>query len=149
MKTLVIGIGNPLRGDDGLGWQAVQALKTLEAEVETLVCHGLVPELAETLAQVDHVIFVDADAGAVPGLLYCRPLSTEAAPEAFSHHLTPAGLLALAQRLYGRRSEAHLVSLGAADFDVREGLSPQVAAALPVLVACLCDLVEDCEVGRA
>jgi hydrogenase maturation protease len=137
MKTLVVGIGNPLRGDDGLGWQAVGAFAEAagKGEVETLFCHGLVPELADVLARVDRVIFVDADASAATGSLGCRQLLAETAQQPFSHYQTPAALLALTQRLYGRRPEAQLLSLGAADFGAREGLSPQAAAALPLLVA--------------
>lgn len=136
MKTLVIGIGNPLRGDDGLGWRAAQALAEmpLGADVDVLACHGLTPELAERLAEAEHALFIDADARAAPGHVRCAPLVAAAAPEAFSHHLEPAALLALTQQLYGRSPKAHLISLGAADFAARDGLSPQVAAALPSLL---------------
>lgn len=61
--TLIIGYGNPLRGDDGLGWHVAQRLAAVlpqhRARIE--VCHQLTPELAEPISRADLVIFIDAE----------------------------------------------------------------------------------------
>ena len=42
--TLIIGYGNPLREDDGVGWQvADQLLKNSEGSIKVLTAHTLAP----------------------------------------------------------------------------------------------------------
>ena len=51
-NTLIIGYGNPLRGDDGVG-QAVARAFEAEAAIEgaeVVSCRQLTPELAESFA---------------------------------------------------------------------------------------------------
>jgi hydrogenase maturation protease len=45
--TLLIGYGNPLRGDDGLGWQvADQVARDADKSIKVVATHQLTPELA-------------------------------------------------------------------------------------------------------
>ena len=55
VRLLVIGVGNPLREDDGVGWRLAEALAQAGVEVHT--CHQLLPELAAELGRVDLVLF--------------------------------------------------------------------------------------------
>jgi hydrogenase maturation protease len=145
-KTLIVGYGNPLRGDDGVGQATARALAghaTLK-NCEVVACHQLMPELAERLAAVDLVVFIDARAGAAPGsVAIARLHGVPAAAPGLVHHVDPAALLALAGRLYGRAPEAFLVSVGAGSLGLSENLSPSVAAALPEVVATVRRLVAE------
>jgi hydrogenase maturation protease len=140
MKTLILGYGNTLRKDDGLGIYAVQALAStaLPADVEILACHQLSPELSVTLSQVERAIFIDVALGAdgeIPGTIKTRnlhPRTTQ--PSGITHHFDPETLLAMAESLYNHAPQATLFSVTAASFDLEEGLSSEVAAALPVLI---------------
>lgn len=132
IRSLVIGVGNPLREDDGVGWHLAEALAQAGAEVYT--CHQLLPELAAELSRVDLVLFADARAEGPPGQVRCQPLEAGVAP-GYSHHLDAPGLLAWVQALYGCCPQAHLLSVAGAAFGYREGLSPAVAAALPAALA--------------
>ena len=125
---LVIGVGNPLREDDGVGWHLAEALAQEGAQVRT--CHQLLPELAAELSQAGLVLFVDAAAAGPPGQVLLQPLAPGTAPR-FSHHLDPPGLLAWARDLYQRCPPAYLLSVAGGAFGYREGLSPAVEAALP------------------
>ncbi|MBE3117326.1 MAG: hydrogenase maturation protease [Candidatus Atribacteria bacterium] len=63
MKTLVIGLGNPILGDDGVGWRVVEeiARKTAnrpEVEVDCVSLGGL--SLMERLTGCERVIMVDS-----------------------------------------------------------------------------------------
>lgn len=136
--TLLIGYGNPLRGDDGLGWQvAVRYAREAAARpgLRVLPCHQLTPELAESLSEVDRVIFVDATAESPPGEIKVVPLSPDpAAPRSFTHQCDPPGLLASAHALYGHApAEAWLVTVGGAEFGYCESLSPTLTNLLPRL----------------
>jgi hydrogenase maturation protease len=136
-QVLIIGYGNPLRGDDGIGWHAADrlahALPYPEVSVQT--SHQLTPEMAESVSRAGLVIFVDADCGRAAGEVACRPVEPKGTPGGpFSHQLTPETLLALARSLYGSCPKALLLSVGAASFEYGETLSPAVASALPALL---------------
>jgi hydrogenase maturation protease len=136
-RVLIVGYGNPLRSDDGLGWHAVQQLTAVlrEADVHILACHQLTPELAEPLSRADLAVFIDAAQDGPPGMLSCRRIVPQpAAPGAFSHHLTPFSLLACVQALYDACPEALMLSVSGVFFGYGEQLSPAVQAALPSLV---------------
>lgn len=69
-KTRVIGIGNPLMGDDGVGSAAIELLQqqqlTGTVELIDAGCGGL--DLLPLLAECRHAIIIDAaDFSAIPG----------------------------------------------------------------------------------
>jgi hydrogenase maturation protease len=143
-NTLVLGYGNPLRGDDGVGWQAaILVARELEETVEVLARHQLTPELAETLSQMDRVIFIDAACEGTPGEVCCRQLACQwGGGQSFTHHVAPADLLATAQALYGHAPEGYLVTVNGASFGYTEALSPVVSAALPQVLAQVKEIVQ-------
>ena len=134
-RVLVIGCGNPLRGDDGLGWHVTQALSNLNLEhLEVITRHQLTPELAEEIAAKDRVIFVDATLETQPGKMITRELEPKSATGTLTHHVTPESLLALAQTLYGRVPFATAIAVGVSSLEHSEQLSPEVSAAMPKVV---------------
>ena len=143
LKTLIIGIGNPLRQDDGLGAAAAAQLEVrlASASIQVMHCHQLVPELAETLAQAELAIFIDACVEGEPGTLTSKTLTPLDSDSRYTHSADPAVLLGSAHHLYGRAPRAWLFTLTGADFVYSEALSPTVANALPHLIdaviACL------------
>lgn len=137
-RVLIVGYGNPLRGDDGLGWHAAEALRATLPEAEILAVHQLTPELAEDVSRAELVIFLDAAETGVPGGWRCRGVAAEAAgAQAFTHHVTPASLIAASRLLYGHAPPAQLFTMTGELFDYREGLSETVAAALPEMLAAI------------
>jgi hydrogenase maturation protease len=144
-KTLIVGYGNPLRSDDGFGWQASQGLAgaLVGREVEVITCHQLTPELADPLSQCALAIFLDADARGTPGQIHCRRIKpAPPSPEAFTHNCTPAQLLASAGTLYGSQPDGISITVSAESFDLGDQLSPSVSAALPKVTARVCRLVK-------
>ncbi len=136
-KFLIIGFGNTIRGDDGLGPLAAQRVESLvhDENVKVLIRHQMGIELAGELSRADVVIFMDAHVGGTPGTLREEEVVPEdSAPGSFSHHLRPGVLLACADALYQRRPRAFAYSIAAASFDHGEGLSPAVEATLPLLI---------------
>lgn len=143
--VLVIGYGNPLRADDGVGWHAAEALARMipEAEAQVWACHQLTPELAEPLSRASAAIFIDAGDGPPPGSLEWQPLSPDSEPTgAFTHHVTPEALLACAQRLYGACPTAEIFTVAGASFDYGEELTPRVQATFPALLERVCTAVQ-------
>lgn len=133
--ALIIGYGNELRGDDGLGPYAAEWLAAgILPPDRRIACRELTPELAVPISAASLVIFVDANSVSGPGEIACAPVAPPPPGGAtFSHAFTPALLLALARDLYGASPLAWLLSVGVATLDFTEGLSPAVQAALPAL----------------
>ncbi len=125
---LLIGYGNPLRRDDGLGPALVGRLvmRRPRPDLRPLICHQLTPELSLELAasEVKAVIFADASKLATPGGGATVSSLNEAPGYASAgHSCDPVSLLRLAERLYGRRPPAWLAALPGSDFGFGEGLS--------------------------
>jgi hydrogenase maturation protease len=135
--VLIIGIGNPLRGDDSLGWRAVEQLrqKLKDTEAGFIVCHQLTPELAEAVSQAQRVVFIDALLGHPAGQLEIakiQPGPLDAGP--LGHNLDPATLLAYTRALYGVCPAAFAASITAERFDYSLELSETVHVRLPSLL---------------
>jgi len=126
-SPLVIGIGNSLRGDDGIGGLLAQ-------QVGGRSVQQLTPELAAELAELETGLFIDAwlaPAGAAPQLTQISPAAGAAAAAAGSHRLEPAQLLALSQALSGRAPGGQLLRVPAYAFEHGTALSIELQAALP------------------
>jgi len=135
-KVLIVGYGNPLRGDDGVGWRAAERLRGAirDPDVEIHALHQLTPEVMEALGRADRAIFIDACVGAVAGEIRERPVEAEGGAAAFSHNATPAALLAGARALYGHAPQATLITVTGGDFSLSEQFSPSVSAAMDGVV---------------
>lgn len=141
LNTLVIGYGNPLRGDDGFGWRvAERLLETKHERLEVIVCHQLTPELAEPLSRADRAVFVDASLSVPLGQLEVRELEVRALNPTMAHHLEPTQLLALARRLYGRAAHATMISIGVSSLEYTQHLSIEVQAAIPRAVKAIVEV---------
>jgi hydrogenase maturation protease len=71
MRTLVIGIGNLLRTDDGVGIHVVNLLKELYPKVDTLDAAMGSIEIIEAMRGYERAIIVDAiETGAEPGTIF-------------------------------------------------------------------------------
>lgn len=127
---LIIGLGHPLRRDDGVGLWIAQNLEEREG-VKILGAQELTPELIPQVAAADVVIFVDARAGAGP--VRWERIKAGRTP-ALTHTLTPHGLLAWTAQLFGVAPEAWLVTVPARDFSLGQGFSPRTRLAAEALL---------------
>jgi hydrogenase maturation protease len=142
-QVLVIAYGNPLRSDDGIAWQAAEALRRKLCDRARVTCvHQLTPELAEEVALADMVIFLDASSNGEPGQVACRAIFAAPGGSDFSHHFAPAEILDLCRRLYFAEPRAFLISINGKSFGHGHELSPAVIHAVPEVVAQVCKLIE-------
>ena len=144
--VLVVGYGNPLRGDDGIGWHAARRLADDPrlAGARVLACHQLAPELAEDVSQASLVVLVDASVDGAPGVGR-SPL-----------HPAPAGLAAVLVPSPGPRRPRRprprpvrprapivLISVAGAAFADGDRLSPALQRVLPEVVDRVARVVEE------
>jgi hydrogenase maturation protease len=143
--VLVIGYGNPLRGDDGAGWHAAELLAEDDraAGARVLALHQLTPELAEDVSQARLLVLVDAsEKPGVAGAVSSHELLREpVSGSVFSHHVDPARLLQLANTLFGQAPPAVQVSIKVADTDAGTELSAPVGAAMSELVDTVIEVI--------
>ncbi|MCX7682509.1 MAG: hydrogenase maturation protease [Anaerolineae bacterium] len=158
-RILVCGFGNVYRRDDGAGYAVINALRErlgrppldllddgftdLGHTLDTIVLHQLMPELAETLADYDLVVFIDAHMGNVAEEVREERLEAAHRTPFVHHQMHPATLLALAQQMYGRAPVGILLSVRGYDFDFGTGLSPETAALVPWAVERIMRLAEE------
>jgi hydrogenase maturation protease len=136
-RVLVLGIGNPGRGDDGLGPAAAERLEGLR--LRGLTCdanYQLNVEDALACSQHDVVVFVDAARGLRAAYAWSE-VRPEANLPAMTHALGPGAVLAVCAALYGRTPEARLLAIRGHQWGVGEGLSPRAEANLAEAVVFL------------
>ena len=141
-SRLIIGIGNPSRGDDAVGPLAVERLEALNLpDVELLTDFQLQVEYLLDMEGRDRVIFIDASL-AGDGRFRFDPVHPAKDHSFSSHALSPAAVLAAFVRHYGRPPppsfvlaiRAHEFELGA---DLSAAAEANLAAALEFLTGYL------------
>ncbi len=140
--TLVIGFGNTLRGDDGVG-PRIAALVAGWAQpgVEAIAVHQLGPELAGLLAVADRAFFVDARLAGEAESYQVRPVEATSEASSLGHTSDPRALLALAQAAFGRHPAAWAITVPATVLGLGEGLSPTTTRTMVAALQYLSSLV--------
>jgi hydrogenase maturation protease len=141
MKILVLGLGNPLLSDDGVGWRVAEQVREQitnpDIEIDFHAGGGL--SLMERMIGYDRVIIIDAlNTG-------CQPQGTVSSfrlddlPSYTQSHLASAHETTLQTALQVGRStgavlpnDIHIIAIEAQNvYDFSENLSPAVASAVP------------------
>jgi hydrogenase maturation protease len=123
-QLLVIGYGNTLRGDDGVGPRVAESVGNLRLPgVRTLICQQLSPEHAAPIAQAEKVIFVDA-AVAAPREVQFRELTPGDTSQLMAHAANPGTMLALARDVFGHAPKAWWLTIPAEKMEFSEELTP-------------------------
>jgi hydrogenase maturation protease len=137
---LVIGYGNTLRRDDGVGIKVAEAVAALNwPGISVITRHQLTPELAEPLSRAQTVVFADAVAQ-TPGEAELRPIQAAETSRMLAHMADPRALLALSKELYGRVPKAWSLAIPAEDFGFGDILSPHAEAGMRAALALIRNL---------
>ena len=127
---LIIGIGNPSRGDDALGSLLIDRLEAQNLpDVELLTDFQLQIEYAYDMRGRDMVIFVDASVSGAEPYTFARVQPAEDTSYS-THALSPASVLHGYRVLYGEPPEAWTLAIRGYDFELGKDLSPQAASNL-------------------
>jgi len=155
MKTLVIGLGNPILGDDGVGWRVAEqvAQKTAgrpEVEVDCASLGGL--SLMERLTGSERVILVDAiftgtkPVGTVSQFTLSNLPDLSAGHSASAHDTSLRNALNVGRSidiLLPRDENVIIIAIEAENvYDFSQELSPAVAGAVPQAVKTVLDLLD-------
>lgn len=139
-KILVIGYGNTLRQDDGVG---VEVVRRLQEQVTDPNCTFVTafqpkPEMIMQFVEADAVILVDASADIQPGMINRTQLDTIDdidVDTTMTHFFTPKRMLLLCDELYGYTPRTVLFTIGGHSFGYGEGFSAIIRMRIDRLVA--------------
>jgi hydrogenase maturation protease len=121
--VLVIGYGNTLRQDDGVGPKTAEAIAALNLPgVAVVTCDLLTPEMAERISQAKTVFFIDASVEA-PKEVQVRKLEPNPTCQVMAHAADPRTMLALARDVFGHAPEGWWVTIPARRMGIGDDLS--------------------------
>ena len=158
-RTLVVGLGNPILGDDGVGWRIAEEVsrrsgipvgdaplrgpQTSLREPVTIECYSLAGlSLMERLIGYDRVILIDAlntgqhEQGAVVCFTLAEMHDLTCGHSASAHDVSLKQALQLGRSMgepLPDDEQVHVVAVEARHvYDFQESLSPAIAAAVPL-----------------
>jgi hydrogenase maturation protease len=142
LHTLLIGYGNSLRGDDGVGYlladQLLERFDGCEA-VEIIPTMQLTPDYVARMVECNRVVFVDASVEGEVGEIRRVTLRPGVEGQIEAHSMSPQTLLNLLHALYGAevtdRIEVLLYTITGGEFSMFEGLTDPVQRAASTLLA--------------
>jgi len=122
-SVLVIGYGNPLHSDAGVGQQIAKDIASWRMpNVEAIAVHQLTCDLAEKLAETDVVIFVDVYPSATDEV-QVHPLALTHSEITTEHWCNPVVLLSTTASIYGHYPQAWRVMVPGENFESGVSLS--------------------------
>jgi hydrogenase maturation protease len=160
VKTLVLGLGNPILGDDGVGWQIASALQNFnnippDVTIDCLAVGGF--SLMEAMIGYDRTILIDAIVTHEKPIGSVASLRLEDLPNPAGGHTGSAHDTSLQNALeIGRSLGAHLpkdiwvVTVESQKvYEFSDDLTPPVAAAIPEAVGLIQKLLIEYISGQA
>ena len=130
-ETVLIGIGNSGRSDDGLGWAFLDRIQqggNFNGRIEYR--YQLQVEDAALISRVPRVIFVDSHKDELPGGFQWKPCEPSRNFEFTTHVLPPGAVMFLCEDLYGKSPRADLLLIQGTSWDLQLGLTPSAEARL-------------------
>jgi len=142
-RILVVGVGNTIMADDGLGVRALSELKLKELPdyVDTVEAGTALLDALPDLNNYDKVILIDAVAADGRSVCVLRnPLSSELPQRGLSlHEMGIQEALRLHLLVDGKLPEIVVMGLNPKRMEMGTELSPEVAAKIPELVNAVLD----------
>lgn len=140
-KIAVIGVGNTLRSDDGIGAYICSKIDEFNFPfVTSIIVQQLQVELIEELIHYDSVII--ADASVTGNDVDLNSLSfNETQPTSSSHHMNANMINSLLQKIHGKTITINLCSVRGENFELGESLSSSAIANANKAVKIICDFI--------
>lgn len=121
---LVLAYGNPVRGDDGIGFAAAEYLRASGLDGVTVdTDYQLSIEDALNVAEHDFTVFIDAALEGEEPYTF-EEIEERETPAVFTHSLEPSRLMGLANNLFGNRRVGYQLGIRGYEFTMfTEGLT--------------------------
>lgn len=143
-NTLVIGIGNNTRQDDGLGWNFLELLENEGFNADNLLCkYQLMVEDAELISAYKTVIFVDACKSELNGGFSFERIYPAEEVSFSTHSVPPNQILNLCKTIYAKKPKAYLLKIQGYNWDIGVGLSKPAKTNLNNAFTCFIETIQN------
>jgi hydrogenase maturation protease len=143
LSILIIGYGNNLRSDDGVGRYLAEIIDRQKLPfVKALSVHQLTPELVLEITQAQAVIFIDAMIAFPPFEISLQSLEPTQDKTRLSHTSNPEQLLSLCKNLYHKCPSAWLLTIPTNNFEFGETFSDLTQNAIAPALVILTQLIK-------
>jgi hydrogenase maturation protease len=141
-SILIIGSGNNLRSDDGVGRYLAEIIDQQQLPlVKTLSVHQLTPELVLEITESKAVIFIDATASLTDEITL-QSLEPSQDKTRLGHTSNPEQLLSLCKNLYHTSPSAWLLTIPTNHFEFGETFSDLTQTAIAPALLILTQLIK-------
>lgn len=137
MYNVVVGVGNPILGDDAVGLEVARKLEgKVNADVKTAIAGGL--ELAEMIAGYNFALIVDAFYG--EGV---KEIEVDEYKETVANHdiSFPSAYRILSR--YIKMPKVRVVGIGIERTEIKEELSEKVKRQIPLAIEKIMKIMEE------
>jgi hydrogenase maturation protease len=149
-ETIIVGVGNPFRSDDGVGWAVIDALHgKVPPEVHLSKQRGDIAELLSVFARFPIVYLIDACQKSTPVGSWQRidalrqPLFDDN-EQTSTHGFGISQAIALAENLQQLPAQLIIYAISANMYQMNKGLSEPVAQSIPLLTKAIIQDIQSC-----
>ena len=123
-KTLIIGIGNDSRQDDGLGWALLDLIEdSVPDKTELVYRYQLNIEDADLIKDAGSVLFVDACKDDISEGCVIEKCKPNGAITFTTHALSPSAILALCNQIYDANPDSYVLKMQGYEWELQVGLT--------------------------
>lgn len=141
-NTIIFGIGNSARQDDGLGWAFLDEIaKQNKFEGKLHYRYQLNIEDAETVSNAEQVIFVDAFTGKQSESCVFEECKLNGEITYTTHALNPEAVMALCNDVYKKHPKAWVLKIKGNEWELGEGLTPEAKNNLNAAVKLVSEMI--------
>ncbi len=137
MRKFVVGIGNVLLGDEGVGCHVVHALEGIPLPDVKIIDGGTCPDAFQLLEDADKLVIVDAvKGGGTPGQIYrfhLEDITLEQKPFLSLHDVGLVDNLML-MKLWRNIGEAVIIGVEPREINWGLELSPELQEKMPQII---------------
>ena len=142
-QICVVGVGNTLRSDDGVGIFICSELEKIKLQgLSVITTHQLHIELVEDLKEFDTIIVVDAGKDLTNEVSFYPVIEQKSSSIHSSHNIDATLLFSLLQKLYPSNRSLYICAVQTHSFEFGETLSPLAISNAEKAIHLLTEFIE-------
>ena len=144
-KIVILGVGNLLLSDEGIGVHVANELMKMNLPPEVTVVEGGTDgfRLIDIITEADRLIVVDAvKGGGAPGSIYCFDINeVQSCPSGFKTSVHQIGILEVINLagLIGKTPCTTVIGVEPKSLEMSMELSPEIKAKIPKIIELIWD----------
>jgi len=158
-KYIIMGYGNPDRGDDGVAFYIINRLLSvngllsmdlfsqeiipLNSTTDLWFNLQLLPEVANILGNYETALFIDAHTSEINEEIQFIEIDAIYQTSPFTHHISPQTCLAITKEIFGKAPKSYLVSILGTEFQFTTHLSQKTNSLADMAINQILEMIEN------